>query len=381
MKRILTLILLLVVKLFPIEAKAQEIGIRFFNGSFEEALSVARQEDKPLFVDFYAVWCGPCKRIARDVFPLKEVGDYFNDKFICLQLDAEAGENVEIAKRYNIQGFPTLAFIANDGSPIAIHVGALDAKTLLENAKIAIGEAIGFETLYEMHQKDKEDLSIIQDLLTQAPSFLQAQEGMSARKWVVRIQKLYKEYITKKIGPELINRQDYEIITTLGGDDNELDAQIIDFVNKNLTAWMDVVGPAAAYYVIEYNDRILEHKAKSGDSSYTIDLEKIRGEYKEAYSIIPHDEGRLPYETSKIFYDALFTLFSNKDADNYIAKMDNYLRLLGQAITPSDYGKAAQNLYVAIGDNLSSEHHKTAITWITEALKEKMPRWSESTLL
>lgn len=370
MKRILTIILLLTLGLTQLNAQeAQGEGIQFFEGTFEEALAKAKSEGKPLFVDFYAVWCGPCKRIAREVFPQKEVGDYFNEKFISLQLDAEAPENVEVAKRYNVQGFPTLGFIANDGTPIAIHVGALDAKTLLENAKIAIGEAIGFETLYEMHQKDRSDLSIIQDLLTQAPSFLQAQEGMAARRWVVRIQKLYKEYITSKMGPDLINTQDYIIITTLGGDDPEFDAQVVSFVNQNLNAWMDAVGTPAAYYVIEYNDRILEDKAKRGDSSYTENLEKIRGEYKDAYSVIPHAEGVSPYELTKMFYDGLYALFSGKNADEYITKTNDYFKQLGDAITPADYGKAAQNLYTAIGDKLTDEQHKAAIAWVSEALK------------
>lgn len=69
-----------------------------FQGTFEEALKKAKEEKKELFVDFYADWCGPCKAMATQVFTLPEVGDYFNAHFICVQVNVEAKENVEVSK-------------------------------------------------------------------------------------------------------------------------------------------------------------------------------------------------------------------------------------------------------------------------------------------
>ena len=71
-----------------------------FKGTFSEAFGKKLSKRiKFLFVDFYAVWCVPCKKMAKTVFTQEEVGKYFNEHFISLQLDAEKGENVDIAKK------------------------------------------------------------------------------------------------------------------------------------------------------------------------------------------------------------------------------------------------------------------------------------------
>lgn len=49
--------------------------------TFDEALAAAKAENKMVFIDFYTDWCGPCKAMARDVFPQKAVGDYMNEKW------------------------------------------------------------------------------------------------------------------------------------------------------------------------------------------------------------------------------------------------------------------------------------------------------------
>ena len=91
----------------PTDATTQS-GIRFFQGSFQQALNEAKKQHKPLFVDFYAQWCGPCKRMAKTIFTQDSIGKYFNEKFISIQIDAEKPENVAIAKQYKIEAFPTL---------------------------------------------------------------------------------------------------------------------------------------------------------------------------------------------------------------------------------------------------------------------------------
>ena len=74
-------------------------GIHFEQGlSWHEIKSKAKAEGKPIFMDFYATWCGPCKFISQNIFTQKAVGDFMNENFInvAVQMDQTAKDNEEI---------------------------------------------------------------------------------------------------------------------------------------------------------------------------------------------------------------------------------------------------------------------------------------------
>lgn len=87
--------------------------------TYAEALQAAKTEQKQLFIDFYTSWCGPCKMMVRNTFPTKAVGDYMNKKFVSIQIDAEKGEGVALAKRFKITAYPTFVIVNNDDTEAA----------------------------------------------------------------------------------------------------------------------------------------------------------------------------------------------------------------------------------------------------------------------
>lgn len=91
--------------------------------SYQEALEASKAEGKPVFIDFHTSWCGPCKMMARDIFPLKAVGEYMNSAFINIKLDAEK-EGKEQAKLYKIEAYPTMIIVDAEGKEIFRKVGA-----------------------------------------------------------------------------------------------------------------------------------------------------------------------------------------------------------------------------------------------------------------
>ena len=107
-------------------------GIKFHRGTWKEALEIAKKENKLIFLDIYATWCGPCKRLKRYTFSNSRVGKYFNATFINVSLDGEVGDGEILANKYKITGYPSLLFLDKDGKIVTQGDGFLDADELLK---------------------------------------------------------------------------------------------------------------------------------------------------------------------------------------------------------------------------------------------------------
>lgn len=136
-------------------------GIEFFHGAWAEALEKAKTEEKLIFVDAYASWCGPCKRMAAQVFPQEQVGTFFNANFVNLKIDMEKPENAEFAGKFPVSAYPTLMFIDADGKLVKKEVGAKNAEQLLDFAQKVLGRAdksADYEKQYNEGNRDPEFL-------------------------------------------------------------------------------------------------------------------------------------------------------------------------------------------------------------------------------
>lgn len=134
-------------------------GIDFFHGTWEEALAKSKEEGKPIFVDAYAVWCGPCKRMAREVFTRKDVGEFYNANFINLKMDMEAEENMTFRQKYPVSAFPTLFYINGKGEVIRKLKGAQQAENFLKLGKSILSKidySKDYAVEYEKGNRDPE---------------------------------------------------------------------------------------------------------------------------------------------------------------------------------------------------------------------------------
>jgi thiol-disulfide isomerase/thioredoxin len=113
-------------------------GIQFFTGTWKGLLAEAKRQNKPIFVDVYTTWCGPCQVMNKQAFPDKAVGELFNTSFVNYKLDAEKGEGVALAKRYAITGYPTSMYLDSDGRLIYRHTGYGNVKDFMAEANKAI---------------------------------------------------------------------------------------------------------------------------------------------------------------------------------------------------------------------------------------------------
>ena len=97
------------------------MAIEINEANFEE---VVMNTDKPVMVDFWAEWCGPCKMIAPI---LEEIGAEYAGKITVCKLNID--ENPDTPPRYGIRGIPTL-MLFKGGEVEATKVGALSKSQL-----------------------------------------------------------------------------------------------------------------------------------------------------------------------------------------------------------------------------------------------------------
>ncbi len=134
-------------------------GIDFFHGTWEEALEESKIQDKPIFVDAYTTWCGPCKRMAKTVFTNDEVGEFYNANFICMKIDMEKPEGRTFQQKYPVTAYPTLYYIDGNGETILQTKGAKTTGQFIDLGRKALGftdKSGMFKEKYEAGDRDPE---------------------------------------------------------------------------------------------------------------------------------------------------------------------------------------------------------------------------------
>ncbi len=113
-------------------------GIDFFQGTWEEALEKAKKEDKLIFVDAYTTWCGPCKRMSKQVFTQDAVGEFYNKNFIAMKIDMEKTPGRKFQKKYPVSAFPTLYYIDGDGKVAHVTKGGKSPEQFIQLGQMAM---------------------------------------------------------------------------------------------------------------------------------------------------------------------------------------------------------------------------------------------------
>ena len=111
------------------------MALEITDSNYKEILT----EGKPVVVDFWAPWCGPCKMLSSQVFTREDVGNQFNADFVNVKYDMEKdADGVMLKDKFEVKAFPTLVFVdPNTQQVVHKMVGAGSAEWLMEGGKIA----------------------------------------------------------------------------------------------------------------------------------------------------------------------------------------------------------------------------------------------------
>ena len=140
-------------------------GIEFMdNEPWSKVLQRAKEQNRLIFMDCYTVWCGPCKGLAQDVFPQKQVGDFFNAHFVNVKYDMEKGDGKMLREKYKeyIIGFPTLLLLDGDGNVVHQMAGYQKAENLIAGMKAGM-EGKSLPALQKKYEAGARDFETIRD--------------------------------------------------------------------------------------------------------------------------------------------------------------------------------------------------------------------------
>jgi len=114
----------------------ESTGIRFENfPNWTAVKEKAKQENKYIFVDCYATWCGPCKKMDKEVYTIDSIGKLFDGNFISIKIqsDTSRNDNDDVKRwyadakyfqsEYKIASLPTFLFFSPDGKLVHEGVG------------------------------------------------------------------------------------------------------------------------------------------------------------------------------------------------------------------------------------------------------------------
>lgn len=207
---------------------AQAEGIKFENLSLEQGLAKAKRENKKVFIDVFATWCGPCKFLSSNVFVDGDLGDFMNKHFVNLKLDGELEDGEQLMIDFSLDAYPTMLFLDENGSFLNKIVGAVGA----DEIKLVASETIFPETsvLYQMNKKYTEG--------NRDRAFL-AEYGVELLNRDREYQDVMDEFVA--LYPTLNLEDENEFIVFCAGIHERSNENTQAFI-KNMPHWMELHG-------------------------------------------------------------------------------------------------------------------------------------------
>ena len=264
--------------LSTITAYTQNRSIEFYRGNFENAKNEAKNTNKLIFMDGYAVWCGPCKKMDKEVFTNDSVADFYNKNFLNIKMDMESEEGKKIKKLFSIGAYPTFLYINGEEKLLHKGVGWMKSPEFIKLGKEASDPKTQLATFNEKYEEGNRDGEFIY-------KYLKKLDGAS-----ISYEYISKDYFKTQKEEDLTSRINWNIL----------------FINKNNT---DINSETFNY--------LIKNKIKF-DEIYTSDSvdEKIFNAYSSNFNNILY---------KKSFNDSIYQEWKNKIKEQNFSRVDGVL--------------------------------------------------------
>lgn len=231
--------------LIPVLSMAQ---INFTDLAIDQAIEVAKKENKMVFVDLSATWCGPCKTMKKTTFQDTKVGEFFNEKFVNLFIECDIDKSsAQIMKeRYKFNAFPTLLFIDKDGALFHKIVGSMEAEEFLANVKDAMG-GNNFTSYMNRYEAGENSPEFILELIGVAGNAYDRE----------LVAKLTNQYLKEFPVEQLIEAKHWKMLSE---NVEDIDSEVAQIFMQNVDQFARAFGQSE---VDTYLNLLWSHKAHS----------------------------------------------------------------------------------------------------------------------
>ncbi|MBF0507376.1 MAG: thioredoxin fold domain-containing protein [Deltaproteobacteria bacterium] len=100
---------------------------------YKDGLEKAKKENKLVFVDFTADYCGVCVKMEKDVFSKQEVAESLNQHYVAVRVNTV--KDRDLAVNYQIRGIPTFWMLSAKGDKLGRIIGYMDADQMIKMLK------------------------------------------------------------------------------------------------------------------------------------------------------------------------------------------------------------------------------------------------------
>jgi len=200
------------------QTRAEKLEIFEHGLTWDQIKAKARVENKYIFLDCFATWCGPCKEMDREVYTDKSVGEFLNDHFISVkvQMDTSKADDQEvqswyplahnIMKEYNLKSFPTYIFLSPEGNIVHKGIGFMDVEKFLKLLNQAINPEEQYYSLLETFHKQHLSYSIVPGLVKGLERIGEKDSAMNVANWYI------ENYLLKLNGPDLFRKENLRFV-------------------------------------------------------------------------------------------------------------------------------------------------------------------------
>ncbi len=320
-------------------------GIDFEKGRLDSVLNVARAQDKLVFVDIYTKWCIPCKQMEKNVFSLKEVGDFYNKNFINYKIDAEDttynGPNV--AERYKVGAFPTYLYLNFKGELVSKFVGFMIEDVFIKAGKQAMGTDMTstFTSVLEKYEKGDTSLPTLRSVILLGSEAMGLIEDKEKRQQADKLQNKAISLFMNRSPSSFVNTKDIEVLkqeSVFWSQELYRGHALTEYIIEHYNDFKDVASNEEdlGKFLMNANYMGIRKAASLGNESlYQSYLDDINGILKRAYSF--NDEEELPAIAFLTAFGKSEYAISQGDYDGYLMEYEKILKLKKNELSAIDY--------------------------------------------